>query len=344
MNNDRRYLKLKHRKKKRRRIIYLFTIPLLVIILGVSTYGSILLNQAQSAANDANEELVRGEKSEKREEVVHPKADNISILFMGVDDSEARGSGNSRTDALLLATFNEEEKSVKLLSIPRDSYVYIPSVGYNDKINHAHAFGGPDGAVETVENLLDIPVDYFVKLNFNAFVDLVDALDGIEVDVPITFSEQDSQDRKGAIYLEQGLQTLNGEEALALARTRKIDSDLKRGERQQLVMKAIAEKAASLGSVTKYSAIIEALGNNIKTNLTFDEMISFYDYATSSFTIDNLQLQGSNAMIDGIYYYDLDDQQLENIKQELKTHLNVNADNTTNDSVVNNEQQSSDNN
>ncbi|MDX8363807.1 LCP family protein [Cytobacillus sp. IB215665] len=344
MNNDRRYLKLKHRKKKRRRIIYLFTIPLLVIILGVSTYGSILLNQAQSAANEANEELVRGEKSEKREEVVHPKADNISILFMGVDDSEARGSGNSRTDALLLATFNEEEKSVKLLSIPRDSYVYIPSVGYNDKINHAHAFGGTDGAVETVENLLDIPVDYFVKLNFNAFVDLVDALDGIEVDVPITFSEQDSQDRKGAIYLEQGLQTLNGEEALALARTRKIDSDLKRGERQQLVMKAIAEKAASLGSVTKYSAIIEALGNNIKTNLTFDEMISFYDYATSSFTIDNLQLQGSNAMIDGIYYYDLDDQQLENIKQELKTHLNVNADNTTNDSVVNNEQQSSDNN
>ncbi|WP_214480757.1 LCP family protein [Bacillus sp. SM2101] len=344
MNNDRRYLKLKHRKKKRRRIIYLFTIPLLAIILGVTTYGSILLNQAQSAANEANEELVRGEKSEKREEVVHPKADNISILFMGVDDSEARGSGNSRTDALLLATFNEEEKSVKLLSMPRDSYVYIPSVGYNDKINHAHAFGGTDGAVETVENLLDIPVDYFVKLNFNAFVDLVDALDGIEVDVPITFSEQDSQDRKGAIYLEQGLQTLDGEEALALARTRKIDSDLMRGERQQLVMKAIAEKAASLGSVTKYSAIIEALGNNIKTNLTFDEMISFYDYATSSFTIDNLQLQGSNAMIDGIYYYDLDEQQLENIKQELKTHLNVNADHTANDSVVNNEQQTSEHN
>ena len=83
-----------------------------------------------------------------------------------------------------------------------------------DKITHAHVYGGTEATIETVEELFDIPVDYFFKLNFNAFIDVVDALGGIMVDVPITVSEMDSNDNKNAIHLEEGFQKLNGEEAL----------------------------------------------------------------------------------------------------------------------------------
>src|SRR5699024_7601359 len=118
---------------------------------------------------------------------------------------------NGLSDALILATLNKDEKSVKLLSIPRDSYVEVP--GYNKtKINHAHSHGGPQLTIETVENLFDIPVDYFVKINFEAFIDVVDALNGITVDVPYELKEQNSKDKAGAIHLQPGEQLLDGEE------------------------------------------------------------------------------------------------------------------------------------
>src|SRR5699024_5353757 len=127
-----------------------------------------------------------------------------------------------------------------------DSYVYIPEVGYNTKINHAHAYGGPRATSKAVEELLAIPIDYYVRINFEAFMDVVDALDGITVDVPYEFREQDSQDRANKIHLNPGVQKLDGEEALALARTRKLDNDIERGKRQQEIVKALIDRAVSL--------------------------------------------------------------------------------------------------
>src|SRR5699024_210933 len=140
-----------------------------------------------------------------RDKIVDPKFDNVSVLIMGVDASDKRENAETaRTDTLMLATLNKDAKSVKLLSIPRDSYVYIPEVGYETKINHAHAYGGHKAAIDTVENLLNIPVDYYVKVNFEAFIDVVDAIDGITVDVPYDFREQDSTDKANAIQLFEG--------------------------------------------------------------------------------------------------------------------------------------------
>src|SRR5699024_1686555 len=99
----------------------------------------------------------------------------------------------------------------------------IPEIGYEDKINHAHSYGGTHATVETVEGLLDIPVDYWVKVNFYAFIDIVYALDGITVDVLYEVYEQDSEDTPNAIHLSPGQQHLTGEESLARARTRKMD-------------------------------------------------------------------------------------------------------------------------
>lgn len=309
----------KIKKKRRKRILLWIVMPILLLILGATAYGGVLYNKAESVMNKSYKPIERDSKQ------ANVELENTSILFIGVDDSDKRKSnGSSRSDALMLATFNKEEKSIKLLSIPRDSYVHIPEKEIYTKINHAHAYGGVKLTLETVEELLDVPVDYYVKMNFNAFIDVIDALDGVEVDVPFTFSEQDSEDHAKAITLEKGLQQLDGEEALAFARTRKMDSDIKRGERQQQIFKAIVAKGSSVKSISNYTDVIEAVGNNMSTDLTFDQMKSFISYiqAGSGIDIESLSLKGEDSYIDGIYYYQLDEAGLEETKSTLKTHLN----------------------
>ncbi|MBU8881163.1 LCP family protein [Bacillus sp. FJAT-29790] len=332
MSNTRQTKKVQKKRKKRRRIFLFLVVPILVLVLGATSYGALLLHKAQSVLDESYNPIER--ETSKREKPVDPHNDNISILFIGVDDSDTRSlKSGSRSDALMVATFNEKAKSVKLLSIPRDSYVYIPKVGYKDKITHAHAFGGVPASIETVEEMFDIPIDYYVKMNFNAFIDVVNALDGIKVEVPYALSEMDSKDRRHAINLKPGLQELNGEEALALARTRKKDSDLERGKRQQEILKAIVMKAISVKGFTKYSDVIQAVGENMATDLSFSEMKSFFDYAAagSGLNIETINLEGADNYINNVYYFQLDETDLEQKKQLLKTHLEVTSNVATED-------------
>lgn len=337
-DNYRTTYKVERKRKKRRRIFFFMVVPLLILVLGVTSYGAFLYSKAQTVIDDSYTPLDR--ESSKRDKPVDPEIDNVSILFIGVDDSDTRNfSAGSRTDALMLATLNEKQKSVKLLSIPRDSYVYIPSKGYEDKINHAYGSGGAASTIESVEELLDVPVDYYVNMNFNAFIDVIDALGGINVEVPYALSEQDSNDRKNAINLEAGLQELSGEEALALARTRKLDNDIERGKRQQEILKAIIKKAVSAKGVTKYSDVMEAVGDNMSTDLSFSEMKTFIDYATAGNGIDieTLTLAGGDSYIDGVYYYQLDETELETTKMALKRHLEVPGSELVNSDIESNE-------
>jgi len=339
-SNRESYVNHNKKKRKRKKILTFILVPLLVIAASGIGYGAFLYTKAKSVVEDSYQPIDR--ESSLRDAAVDPDIDDISILFIGVDDSEKRSSSSgttrSRSDALMLATLNEKEKSVKLLSIPRDSYVYIPERGYNDKITHAHYFGGVTSTIETVENLLDVPVDYYAKMNFDAFMDVVEALGGIEVDVPVTFTEQNSKDQKGenAIHLEKGLQTLNGEEALALARTRKIDNDIERGKRQQLIMKAIMDKAVSAQAITKYSKLMEAVGDNMTTDLSFSNIQSLLAYATAEngLQVESLTLTGSDGNVDGAYVYQLDPTALEETKAILGIKDDINSsDDTTTDTT-----------
>lgn len=312
------------RKKKRRRIVFFILIPLLLLISAGVFYGATLYNDFKQSMEFSYEAIEGREKSPIREEAVKIDKDNFSVLIMGIDDSEKRGFGeNSRTDALMLATVNQDERSVKLLSIPRDSYVYIPEVGYETRINHAHAFGGPKATIETVENLFEVPIDYYVSVNFNVLIDVVDALGGINIEVPYAFSEQDSKDRAGAIQLEAGPQILNGEEALALARTRKLDNDIERGKRQQEIIKSVISRAASVGSISKYDDVFESVGSNMKTDLVFGEIKYLAEFGIKdSLTIESLTLSGEDYWGNGgAYYYKLDESELENTKTALQNHL-----------------------
>ncbi|GAB3058710.1 LCP family protein [Virgibacillus ainsalahensis] len=318
-----RVVRKKHKKKLRKRVFFIL-IPFIAFMAALS-YGAYLYIKADSVLSDSYVEDER-EKSPLRDAKVDPSIDNVSVLIMGVDANKHRDNSESaRTDALMLATFNKDESSVNLISIPRDSLVYIPEVGYEDKINHAHAYGGPEATIETVENLLDIPVDYHVKVNFHAFVDVVDALNGIEVDVPYEFKESNSMDERDAIHLKPGEQKVNGEEALALARTRKLDNDIERGKRQQQIMKAVINKAVSVNSVLNYDDILEAVGDNMKTSMTFSDMKTFISYGTSGTNLDinTYTLQGYDYRPAGTYYWALDEPALAETKSMLQNHLEI---------------------
>ncbi|MGM9986033.1 MAG: LCP family protein [Bacillaceae bacterium] len=318
---------IKKKKRRKKILLYLF-MPILTIFLVGIGYTGYLYIKADAALKNAHANLGRGDKSHLRMENVKPLTHNVSILLAGVDESENRKSkygGAVRTDALLVATLNKDSKDVQLLSIPRDTYTYIPVEEKEDKINHAHAFGGIDASIEAVEGLLDIPIDYYVKINFEGFLKIIDELGGIKVDVPVSFTEQNSKDEGGAITLEKGLQTLNAEEALALVRTRKIDSDAERGKRQMLVIEAILKKALSVHSVTKLDNLIETLGENMQTNLTMSEILSLYKYALNKngIQLNKLQLEGEDTYIDRTYYYVPTEESIDEISETLKEHLDL---------------------
>jgi polyisoprenyl-teichoic acid--peptidoglycan teichoic acid transferase len=325
MSSERTYRETIKKKKRRRRVVFFLIIPLLIITFSVAGYGALLYKKAETVFNGSYKDIEGREKSQLRTEKVDPKMDNVSILFIGVDESETRNFGSAtRSDALMLATLNEKEKSVKLVSIPRDSYVYLPEVGYKTKINHAHAFGGPKASIEAVESMFNIPVDYYVKMNFHAFIDVVDALDGINVEVPYEMYEQNSKDTANAIHLLPGMQTLDGEEALALARTRKKDNDIERGKRQQEILKGVMQKAISANALTKYDDIIQAIGDNMETNMTFDEMKALSSYGLKKkLDMNTLSLEGEDTYIENVYYWLLDETSLANTSMELQNHLEI---------------------
>lgn len=317
-------VKVGSKRKKTIFIVLIFFICTVIVSIG---YAGYLYYQAHRIVSETHEEVGReNETSTLRSEQVDPVEDNVSVLFVGVDDSEHRNSAaNSRSDALILATFNKSNNSVKLLSIPRDAYVYIPDVGYSTKINHAHAYGGTKATIETVEEFLKLPVDYYVRLNFNAFVDIVNAIDGIYYDVPYEMIEPNSGDLRDSIHLYPGYQRLDGEAALALARSRKYDSDLERGKRQQKIIKVIADKVASASSLLKLEDLLQAVGTNMKSNLTMSEIRGFLSYALNSdIHIDTVNLQGiGDYMDDGVWYYLVDEESRFRIQEELRNHLGL---------------------
>ena len=206
----------------------------------------------------------------------------FTILLMGVDSElESIQGASFNGDSLMLLTFNPETLNTTILSIPRDSYVPIACFKNKrkNKITHA-AWYGEECMINTISEWTGIPIDYYVKINFKGVVKLVDALGGVDVDVPIEFCEQDSnRNMNNQICLSPGQQTLNGEQALALARHRKTIDDFRRGQNQQLVVKGLMNKVKTIRSVDTIQELLATLSNNMETNMSTSEILSLYDIA-----------------------------------------------------------------
>lgn len=258
-----------------------------------------LFSSEEKYANISNETKVLYKYSEERknEDLVlssNKKFDEpLTFLLLGVDSETDGLNANAafNGDTLMIITFNPTTLQTTMVSIPRDTYV--PIVCRNNeysKINSSAAYG-TNCVIDTIENFLDIEIDYYVKINFKGVVELVEALDGIEVDVEApTYNankydgkmcEQNSDRQFGnkLVCIEPGLQTLNGEQALAYARNRHlyIGSDLDRIRHQQQVVEAIAKKTLSFSSIKDFQEILNAISNNIATNMDTNTMLSGYN-------------------------------------------------------------------
>jgi LCP family protein required for cell wall assembly len=219
----------------------------------------------------------------------------FTMLVMGVDTTETNieNATSFNGDSLILVTFNPKTLNATMVSIPRDTFVPIMCFANHkqNKITHA-AWYGESCMEKTIENFTGIDIDYYVKINFKGVVTLVDALGGVEVDVPYSFCEQDSNRNwgKATVYVNKGLQTLTGEQALAFARNRHpnptmckkgyasyYSDDFVRGQNQQTVIKAMVNKLKTIRDINKLYEILDLIEQSMDTNLTTNQILSFYN-------------------------------------------------------------------
>ncbi len=206
----------------------------------------------------------------------------VNVLLIGVDvtlNNRRQVVNVSRADTLMLVSFDPQRNRVSGVSIPRDTRAVIPGVGVT-KINASYAFGGPELTIRTVEDLLGVPVDFYVKLGPESFARFIDAVGGIEIDV-----EKDMKytDRWAGLYidLKQGRQRLNGRQAMGYARFRHDAlGDIARVERQQKVLLALFAKLKSPATMVHAPQLLRAFVENSQTNMTVRELISLGIFAS----------------------------------------------------------------
>ncbi|MES9691661.1 LCP family protein [Bacillus toyonensis] len=326
---EERYHHLQNRrikKKRRRKLFYFFIFAFLF-----GSAGVYILNSYTSLMG-----MYSGfsrEKSDLRTKDVEITKEPFTILIMGIEDYATDGQ-NGRTDSLMFATVNPKTQRISLMSIPRDSRVPIVGKDKEDKINAAHAYGGEQMAIKTVEGFLKVPVDHYIKIDFQGFKGIVDAVGGVTVDVPFDFWERSDVDYYKKIQFKQGQQNLNGEEALAYVRMRKQDpnGDYGRAARQRQLLAAVAQKLNSASTVFKIKDLTAVVGKYIKTDIPISDGLALYN-KLSGFdpsTIQTLKLEGEDKKIGGIYYFLPDPIGVETVRNEIEKELGEKAKTPTN--------------
>jgi LCP family protein required for cell wall assembly len=307
----------KRRKKKKRRFKKFLLFLILILLIGGGVYFLNAYNAIKATAEKMHLNLPG-----KRTDISNGNK-LINILLLGVDE---RPHDVGRSDTIIVATLNPKDHSMLMTSIPRDSRTEVEGHGLT-KINAAYAYGGLPLAKSTVEHFLNIKIDYVAKINMQGLVDLVDAVGGITVDNPIDWYDKGFY-KKGYHY-RKGEIELNGPKAIGYVRMRHQDprGDIGRNYRERQVIQGIIDKGKSVTSVTHMQSILKALGDNIKTNLTFDDMKSIaFNYRTVREHIYNYQVQGDPQMIDGGSYIVVSEEEKQKVHNMIQDELNGTLD------------------
>ncbi|BBW97841.1 LytR family transcriptional regulator [Geobacillus icigianus] len=306
---------MRAKRRKTRMWLRWLIAALVILLIGTGAFAYSVYHHMKQTANQMHEDV--NWKSEKRQEdVSFERKTPISILLIGVDE---RKGDRGRADTLIVMTVNPNKQSIEMVSVPRDTRTEIIGKGTKDKINHSYAFGGVEMTMATVEHFLDIPIDYYIKVNMESFRDIVNAVGGVTVNNPFAFTYEGT-------YFSKGKITLNGDEALKYSRMRYDDprGDFGRQDRQKQIIQAIIEKGASFSSLTNYSDVLTAIGKNIKTNLTFEEMKEIQaNYKDARKQIKQLHITGQGTKINGIYYLIVPESERLAVSNELKEHLEL---------------------
>lgn len=280
--------------------------------------GVIVLNQAYLALYEESEgyesfpDEIRALTTETLEHVIEPanqeknqpaqdadtadgatqeSSDVINIYISGSDTRESTLAGRSNSDVNIIASINPSTKKILLLTTPRDYYVPLSiSGGVPDKLTHAGIYG-VQVSMDTLSMLYGIPIDYYFRVNFVGFVDIIDALGGVDV-----YSEYDFE--SGGYHFQKGMNTLNGTQALAFSRERYsfASGDRQRGKNQMAVINGVIQKASSPAILTKYFSILQEVQDCVETNIPYDlmaELVRIQLSAPGSWEVTNYSVDGT---------------------------------------------------
>ncbi|MFC4618678.1 LCP family protein [Camelliibacillus cellulosilyticus] len=302
---------MRRKKKKPRKFLKVISILIVLLLLAGGGYAYYVYHAVKQTANQMHIDLKRQSKNPALN-----AGKPINILLLGVDE---RKGDRGRSDTIIIASLNPKTKSMLLTSIPRDTYVNLPGHGAQ-KINAAYAFGNVDMAVDTVEKLASIHIDYVAKINFNGLKQLVNAVGGVTVDNDLDWYDEGYY-KKGYHY-KKGKIHLDGAQALGYVRMRHLDNrgDFGRNKRQRQVLAAVVDKAAGMGGITHMQDILKTLGSNVKTSMTFDDMKGIaQNYRNCREHIYNYEVYGVPQTINRISYVvvsDAEKQKVHNMIQE----------------------------
>ncbi|WP_408008575.1 LCP family protein [Pseudalkalibacillus sp. A8] len=309
-----------------KKIIWGFVIVLGIVLAGIGGYAYYLYDSVKDTADAIHEPIDPDrEKNLPKPKVAKNDREPISILMLGVDERE---NDKGRSDTMIVITVNPHDDSMIMFNIPRDTRTEIIGKGFDDKINHAYAFGGTKMAVETVENFLDIPIDYYFKVNMESFQDIVNAVDGVTVQNDLAFNYSGYEFPEGEIELE------NGKEALAFVQMRKKDprGDRGRNDRQRQIIQGVIDKGARVSSITKFDNVLDVIGGSVKTNMTFDEMKDIQaNYKDARKKLQTFEVKATETYINDIFYYLVSEQERNEISKKLKEHLEIETQSASED-------------
>ena len=302
----------RRQKKKNGKLLFIF-ILITALLVGTSIVFADKLNLFHQTINTITQDV--GNRTEEEAQEIIENAKPINILLLGIDNGAyGRPTEDGRSDTMLLLTSNPSEKKAQLLSIPRDTYTEIVGMNYYDKINHAYAYGQAKMAINSVEKLFDINIDFYMEINMSGLMEFVDAVGGIEVTSPLTFTYE------GRSFEEGKKELLDGESALRFARMRYDDpeGDYGRQKRQRIVIEQLVKKMMSFNSITNFEKIMNAVSKNVKTDIPIGKIMALkntygpsFDHLEQAF-IEERSLLLTNSIGEQIYYsYATDEELLE---------------------------------
>ncbi|EMT37968.1 LCP family protein [Thermoanaerobacter thermohydrosulfuricus] len=285
-----------------KKFIKIVSMLLLLSLLSVGVGGYIYLK----SLNPLDVSLMNKNSENKNSEAIQ----KINILVLGVDETSP--TDPRRSDTMILLSYNPKTNKAYILSIPRDTMIKLDKYG-TQKINAAYPIGGPQLAMDMVSQLIGEPVDYYVKIGYEGFKQLVDDLGGVEMNVPMDMNYDDNAGNLH-IHLKKGVQLLDGEKALQLVRFRHgyAEQDLERVKVQREFLLAMFQKAKDPSTLLKIHRILKTINQYVETNIPPTTMLKYADYLLK-LDKDNIKtatVPGTPQYIDGVAYYITDPQKV----------------------------------
>ena len=320
----------KQQKKKKWWGLKIFLGLVILVFIFAGLYLHSVYTNVVAAAESIYEPVDQEDRREN--EAVLEQSDPISILLLGVDTGELGRTEQGRSDSMIVATINPNTQQTTLLSIPRDTYSkivgYDESFDYYDKINHAYAYGEIKMAVDSVQELLEIPIDYYVTINMAGLEKIVDAVGGIDVNSPFSFTFTDyTEEGEFSYSFTEGPNHLDGAHALAFARMRYEDpeGDVGRQARQRIVIEAILKKLLSSNLLVTYRDVLTTVSGNVETNFQMEdyELLLKNNYLEATKSIQQEELTGTDELMDDIYYHFVEDKEFSRVESLLRKELEI---------------------